>query len=87
VTSGVKVGSETADLYQFTETNKYDTGNGAYQTGSTERRWFNEKGLLLKSENISTRDGSSTDSTTATYEYDPKIKIEAPEVLGETKSN
>jgi len=87
VTSGVKMGNETADLYQFTKTSKFASGNGAYQTGSTERRWFNRKGLLLKSENISTREGSSTDGAAATYEYGPKIKIEAPEVLGETRSN
>jgi hypothetical protein len=87
VTSGVKVDSKTADLYQFTVTNKFASGNGAFQTGSTERRWFNKKGMILKSENISTRDGSSINGTTTTYEYDPKIKIEAPEVFGETRSN
>jgi hypothetical protein len=86
LTENVKLGSQTANLYEAFVENKVLTptraGNEPAETTfyRKERRWINRDGLLIKfeMEDESQQMRKVVTRQTSTYEYDPNIKIEAP---------
>jgi hypothetical protein len=88
MTPGVKLETGTANLYQFTQTLRFEDRGGFFEATTSRDNWFNKEGLLLKSEYslINTR-LRMTYKTSTIYEYDPRITIEPPAVVPETKSN
>jgi hypothetical protein len=88
MTAGVKIGGEFADLYQFSHIVKYEDPAGRFETTIARNNWINKQGLLLKSEYTSADPRLNINYITSTvYEYDPRIKIDPPAVVPETKSN
>lgn len=84
LSSGVMLGSEKTDLYEHKMTTTYTSA--ALRTVWTVRLWIDQKGMMAKLENIYT-DSGGTSSYTLVYEYDPKIKIEAPIEISLKKKN
>lgn len=85
-----KVKNQSADLYEKQTTIEYESGNGRTTTvfTSIERFWFGKNGFFLKREFESKKDSEENSShTILEYDYDSKIKIEAPIVKLETKQN
>jgi hypothetical protein len=76
LSTGMMLGSEKTDIYERKETTTYKSP-AALRTVWTRRLWIDHKGRMVKLENIYT-DASGTSSYTLIYEYDPKIRIEAP---------
>lgn len=77
---GQTIKNQKADLYEIVTTDTYNLENSSYSNTFIKRYWFNEKGLLLKTEeqnkHIST---IQTYNINVDYEYNPKnLKIEAP---------
>ena len=76
---GTTIGGEPAEFYQQTFTYRFTEEKGSFQTSTIWRNWYNKDGLLLKREsNFVNRDGKISRNTIWSYEYDPKIQIEAP---------
>ncbi|MEZ5428433.1 MAG: hypothetical protein R2747_19340 [Pyrinomonadaceae bacterium] len=74
---GQIVGKQKADLYEIVTTHKFTDHSNIYES----RVWLNEAGLFVKTESKTSYGISKkTYRTTVDYEYDPKIKIEAPEI-------
>lgn len=74
--AGEKIGGEDVRLYQQKVVLK--SGEEVRDT-KIEREWYDKEGLLLRSEHTSA-DGTGKiyRRSVSVYEYDPKIKIEAP---------
>jgi hypothetical protein len=81
MTPGVKLETGTADLYQFTETLRFEDRSGFFEETTWRDNWFNNGGLLLKSEysTINTRLRTAYKASTI-YEYDSRITIKPPVV-------
>ena len=72
------INNQNADLYEIKTTKKYKFYERVFIPIYTERFWFNQDGLFLKTES-ETELNNKTSHTIDEYEYDPKDqKIEAP---------
>lgn len=74
-----KVGDHTATVYEVVQGYEFGRGNGPTQTFNYSLKyWISNDGRIRKY--VSEDDGqiSKRSRTTEVYEYDPKIKIEAP---------
>lgn len=88
MTPGVKLETGTADLYQSTETLRFEDKIGFFEETSWRDNWINKEGLILKSEYTTMNTRYRTISkTSTTYEYDSRITIETLVLIPETKSN
>lgn len=81
------VKNQKADLYEVLTTTKYNSPNFRATTIMTERFWFDKDGMFLKTEIESKINNKVNSHTVREYEYDPKIKIEAPVKDAAGKSN
>lgn len=73
------LGNSQTDFYEMTELSTTQAGNGTFEIISIDRYWFNKNGTIAKHEKEnrnSSRKGRYL--SVITYEYDQKIKIEAP---------
>ena len=77
---GQTIKNQKADLYETVTTETYNLENNSYSNTFIKRFWFDEKGLLLKTEEQNKHKSTiQTYNITVDYEYNPKnLKIEAP---------
>lgn len=79
ITPDVMLGDVKTDLYEHNETITYKSTALPGTNSFTQRFWLDKKGVRLKTEYIFKRaDGGILERTTTVYEYDPKLRIEAP---------
>ena len=72
------INNQTADLYEVRTTRKYKTTNT--ESINTERYWFDQNGMFLRTENEGKINNKVTSSSISEYEYNLNIKIEAPKI-------
>jgi len=73
------IGNEVADLYRIKTVTKDKINDRQVTSTRTESFWFSADGLFLKIEDELVRDNLGLIlQTVYEYQYDPKIKIEAP---------
>lgn len=76
---GVIINNQKADYYETKTTFKYIYPTRTVVSYSKEGFWFDEKGRYVKAiEEGFDEETKSLSQKTTEYEYDPKIKIEAP---------
>jgi hypothetical protein len=72
------INGQNTDWYETKTTIKFKVGNTEITSVVTDRFWLNQEGLFLKTESLSENKGRIISHSIREYEYDPKIKIEAP---------
>ena len=85
-----KINNQSADLYEIQTTSEFMSANGRTNNVyiSIERFWFNKDGLILKREfEAKPESGQNISQTTWEYDYNPKIKIEAPIIKNKMKQH
>lgn len=76
---GEKINNQTVDLYQVVTNRKYIYPTKTYTDVQTESFWFDRNGRFVKTvEEYHDGETGKVSRKTVEYEYDPKIKIEAP---------
>lgn len=78
------INNQNADLYEILTVREYKDSKSI--TIYTEKFWFSREGLYLKTENEFGYNKRVTSHTVREYEYDPKIKIEAPILTADQKN-
>jgi hypothetical protein len=79
------VGKQKADLYETVTTTRIIYPMKTFTSVSKESYWFDRNKLFVKRESVQTSQGETIYFDTKTYEYDSKIKIEAPVTGVKTK--
>jgi hypothetical protein len=73
-----KVGKKDARLYEVISSSIFNQGQTRVTSYYKTKYWIGKDGRVLKTVGESDGLGSNRSRTTAEYEYDPNIKIEAP---------